>query len=457
MTPTDTIVAVATPPGLGGVAIVRVSGPRARGLLHLLFAPYVRQAEFESHKMVFGRVVDPAGGRPVDEALAVFMQAPRSYTCEDVVEFHTHGGSLICEEVLRLCLAGGARLAAPGEFTQRAFLNGRLDLAQAESVAEVIESRSRASLRLASGNLLGRLSELVGGLRQDVLNWMSLLEAEIDFGDEVPELTPQENRQRLQELQHRVAQLIAQAEVGRLTHRGVEVVLVGPPNAGKSTLLNALLGEDRALVTDIPGTTRDRLEHSVVLSGMRLNLSDTAGLRDCTMDLVEQLGMERSRQALHEADLGILVVDCHQEWPQELALEVLAMGPAEWLIVLNKQDLGARIQADEIRTQYPRAVVLEASLLRQGAAGVEAALVEKARVLTGQQVECFSVNQRHYQALVRARESLERVALAVDDGLSGEFLCLDLRAAAGALGEIVGIDVSEEVLDRIFSTFCLGK
>ncbi|MCA9792982.1 MAG: tRNA uridine-5-carboxymethylaminomethyl(34) synthesis GTPase MnmE [Candidatus Eremiobacteraeota bacterium] len=448
---------MATPPGLGGVAIVRVSGPRARGLLNSIFAPYSSQAEFESHKMVFGRVFDPVQDRPVDEALAVFMQAPRSYTCEDVVEFHTHGGSLVCEEVLRLCLAGGARLAAPGEFTQRAFLNGRLDLAQAESVAEVIGSRTRASLRLASGNLLGRLSELVGGLRQDVLNWMSLLEAEIDFGDEVPELSATENLQRLQALQTRVAQLIAQAEVGRLTHRGVEVVLVGPPNAGKSTLLNALLGEDRALVTDIPGTTRDRLEHSVVLSGMRLNLSDTAGLRDQTQDRVEQLGMERSRQALTEADLGILVVDCHQDWPGQLAEEVLAAGPACWLVVLNKQDLGARVQAAEVLERYPQVVVVEASLLREGAAGVEAALLEQARVLTGQQVECFSVNQRHYQALVRTRESLERVGLAVEDGLSGEFLCLDLRAAAGALGEIVGIDVSEEVLDRIFSTFCLGK
>ncbi len=452
---TETIVAVATPPGLGGVAIIRLSGPAAQQVLFDLFQPARPLEQYSSHELVYG--VLSFQGEVIDRCLAVLMKGPHSYTGEDVVEFHTHGGSVIPERVVSCCCRTGARLARPGEFTERAFLNGRLDLAQAESVAELIASRTRAGQKLATQNLLGELSNRVGAIREAVLDWLSLLEAEIDFGDEVPELTLAENRGRLRGLLDQVVKVIEEGEVGRLHHRGLETVLVGAPNAGKSTLLNGLVGEDRALVTDIPGTTRDRVEDSVVMEGIRFNLIDTAGLRDRTDDPIEVLGMERSRQALRKADLAVLVVDGKDGWPVRLGQELRSFQDCSWLVVLNKSDLGLSVQEREIAEVFPGAEIVRVSLLKEGSAKVAQALIKLARDLTGSQIGCFSVNQRQLEALESCKECLLRVDQSLDQGMSGEFLCLDLRQAAANLGELLGIDVTEEVLDRIFITFCLGK
>lgn len=449
----DTIVAIATPPGEGGVAVVRMSGPQASSCLKRVFRARTPVEEMESHKLYLGRVVD-SSEKTLDRALAVIMRAPRSFTGEEVVEIQGHGGRAVVELIVRACLEAGARLAHPGEFTQRAFLNGRLDLAQAESVADLIRARSAAAAGVASGNLEGRLSRKVTSLRGTVLDWMSLLEAEIDFGDEIDELEPADHRTRLSGILSEVEELLRGGQAGRRLFNGLVTVLVGPPNAGKSTFLNLVLGTDRALVTPVAGTTRDRLEEDCSLEGVPLRLIDTAGLRAETDDEIEKLGMERSRKAVEEADLVVVILDQSQEFPSDLELG----SKTRPLLILNKADLGRKLAAKEVGDRLGAIDSISVSLIdSQDHDRVLAFLAAHAQERVGETVGRFSLNDRHLEALVRCREALHRVGEAIDQGMSVEFLCLDLRAAAQALGEIVGIDVNEEVLDRIFSTFCLGK
>ncbi len=385
--------------------------------------------DWPSHLLRYGRLVDPSRGETLDRSMAVFMAQPRTYTGEDVVEFHLHGSPLLCDLVVRLCTESGARLAQPGEFTQRAFLNGKLDLAQAESVLDLIESRTRAQARLAAQHLEGRFSKRVDAIREEILRWLSLLEAEIDFGDEIDDLPETQQRRTLQSVQAAVEELLSDAQQGRVSIAGLKTVLVGAPNAGKSSLLNALLGEDRALVTPIAGTTRDRIEVDCQLDGVLLNLIDTAGLRRHTEDQVELLGMEKTREALQRADFQVLLVDS------------------------GDSDLSF------VERHFPGVPRIECELLTES--GREQAVKGLARVArqkaSAQVGECFSLNQRHRESLVRTRECLEAVGQTLDQGLGAEFLALDLRRAAQALGEILGLEITEEILDRIFGQFCLGK
>lgn len=399
------------------------------------------RSAWESHRLVLCWLGDP----PIDQALAVLMRAPRSFTGEDVAELHVHGGSVVAEAVVQLCLERGARLARPGEFTMRAFLNGRLDLAQAESVGQLIEARTRQSVRLAAQNLRGDFSARVEEVRLSLLDWLARLEAEIDFGDEVPSFDVAESTRRLAAARAVVEELISGGERGRLVGQGVRTVLVGPPNAGKSTLLNALLRTDRALVTPIAGTTRDTLEEGAVVDGVVLNLVDTAGLRADPADLVESLGIERTRRAAASAELTVLVLDGSVPVPG------VDFGPVS-LVVLNKADLG------ELPGHAFEAPVVRVSLLtEEGQEAARTAIAAVARAAAGQGTEVFALTTRQLEALIRCRGSLDLLGSTIEAGMSAEFLALDLRAAATALGEIRGVDVTEEVLDRIFSTFCLGK
>ncbi len=450
----STIVAVATPPGVGGVAIVRLSGPRALPVGEALFRS-AQGGAWTSHTLRFGKLSDPSTGETLDRCLAVLMRAPHSYTGEDVFEFQLHGSPVLCERTVELCTEQGARLAQPGEFTQRAYLNGRLDLAQAESVLDLIESRTEAQAKMAAAHLEGSFSKRVDRVRRAVLDWLALLEAEIDFGDEIDELDEIQHLRHLEPICADVESLLGDAHRGRLQLRGLRTVLVGAPNAGKSSLLNALIEEERALVTDIPGTTRDRIEVDCSRHGVLLNLIDTAGLREETDDAVERLGIEKTYEALKTADYVVLVVDGHRpqfDFPGSGEIVVD-------LLVLTKGDLGFRVSEDELRQRYPTASYAFCDLISESGRdrALEAVLSAARARLTETSGECFSLNQRHRESLVRARDSLRAVAESVRTGHSSEFVALDLRRVAVALGEILGLDVTEEVLDRIFGQFCLGK
>jgi tRNA modification GTPase len=430
---------------------VRLSGSRSLEIGRLL----VPGAVFESHHLRYGRLIDPASGETVDKILAVFMAAPRTFTGEDVFELHLHGSPVLCDIAVRMATEQGARLATPGEFTQRAFMNGKLDLAQAEAVLDLISSRNREQARLAAQHLDGRFSMRVAEVRSLVLGWLALLEAEIDFGDEIDNLPPDQHRARLEELQARLRALLGDAEQGRAAVQGLRTVLVGAPNAGKSSLLNALLKEDRALVTSVAGTTRDRIEVDCSLGGVLLCLTDTAGLRKGSQDPVEILGMEKTREALGRADLQVLLVDSHL--PDLSGTEDEEIDPA--LILLNKSDLPSTLDESLLRSRFPGVQLEKCELVSEHGRDLAVALLLAAarQRLTARSGECFSLNQRHRESLLRAGEALAALEQTLTAGLGAEFLALDLRRAAESLGEILGLDITEEVLDRIFGQFCLGK
>jgi len=453
----ETIVAVATPPGEGGVAIVRLSGPRAEAIL----AQVVRRARgegvWESHRLYVGQAFS-ATDQLLDEVLAVLMKGPRSYTREDVGEIHCHGGLVVPGLVLDSCVSRGARLATPGEFTLRAFLSGRIDLGQAESVLALIQAGSAGAARLAAEGLQGALSKQVASLRKELLEWMAFWEAEFDFGDEVPRMTGGQVAGRLSRARDALQCLLAGALEGRASGEGLLTVLVGPPNAGKSTLWNLLLGEERALVTAHPGTTRDLLERPVHFGGHCLRLVDSAGLRPGGGP-IERLGMNRCRQVVGQAEMLVVVLDSSLPWPRGLELLSEASRRVPTVVVLNKRDLPQRLGVRDLEDRLHCDAVVPTCLLRpEEATSVRAALLEAAtRAGAGRAAGALSVNHRQWQALVRAREHLESLENGLQEGMPWDCLAVDLRLAVSVLGEITGENVTDEVLEQVFSTFCLGK
>ncbi len=469
----DTIAAVATPPGTGGIGTIRISGAQALPILRALFVrasgrPLAAGKPPPAHHLLYGYIRDPATGERVDEVLAAYMPAPHSYTREDVVELDSHGGPAPLQRILGLTLRQGARPANPGEFTLRAFLHGRLDLAQAEAVLDVINARTQAGLRAAVDQLGGRLSTRVRDFRARLLRVLAHLEAEIDFPeDDVP---PSDVTPLLLPLLDEIRALSAEAESGMLIRQGVRTALIGRPNAGKSSLLNALLRVDRAIVTPIPGTTRDTLEETASLGGVPFVLVDTAGITE-TADLVEQLGIERSRAAAERADLVLLVIDATQPLTpvDRSALHSVldARGPAasandlrdRLLAVLNKSDLPAQVTGDEVAGLLPNVPLVRASAATHGGvAELENAMV--ARVLGGRSASSdvpLVTNVRHRDALLQAADHLTGAVNAARAGTPAAFVAVDIHAALDALGTITGETVGEDLLDVIFREFCIGK
>lgn len=455
----DTIAAIATAvaAGAGSVAIVRLSGPQAEAIGRRLFqAPGAQR--WESHRVLYGHMVDPADGRRVDEALLLLMRAPRSFTCEDVVEFHCHGGLIAVRRVLELVLAAGARLAGAGEFSQRAFLNGRLDLTRAEAIAEMIAARSRRAAELAMAGIDGGLQRRIAGLRERLLDQLAELEARVDFEEDLPALDGTAVRAELGAVQAELEQLVAESRQGELLRAGLRVAIVGRPNVGKSSLLNLLSRRERAIVTDLPGTTRDLLESDLVLEGVPLTLLDTAGIRP-TADRVEQLGIERSRQALAGADAVLLLFDLVAGWTAaDQELQALVPEAVPLLLVGNKCDaLPERAAAAEATPPSPQAPVVTISALTgAGRDDLVAALLGQcgASEIQGLQV---ALNGRQRELAAAAAASLERSLETAARGLPWDFWTIDLRDAIAGLGAITGEEVSEAVLDRIFSRFCIGK
>jgi tRNA modification GTPase len=459
MNPGDTIAAISTPLGVGGIGIVRLSGPQAREILGKVFRRRRGKGPLFSHRFYLGEIIRPRDAAVIDEVLACFMEKPRTYTREDVAEIQAHSGVLVLREILDAVLQSGARLAEPGEFTKRAFLNGRIDLTQAEAVIDLIQSQTRRSLEMANLQREGRLGMEIRQIREDLLNLMALLEAGIDFSeDEVPELSGDEVNRRLRDALEKLETLLRTYDQGKIYREGISAVIIGRPNVGKSSLLNALLREDRAIVTPIPGTTRDIIEEVVNVRGIPLKIMDTAGLRH-TRDQVEVEGVRRTRDRMARADLVIWVVDGSEPITAQ-DLDILPeVQPRRVVVAMNKNDLPRRLNPSDLGEHLPGAPLIPVSALHHsGIDRLEEAIRDL--VLDGRQdssAEILLSNLRHKQALERAREGLEQALEASRANLSAEFISVDLGRALQALGEIVGETTSEDILNRIFSQFCIGK
>jgi len=455
----STIAAIATPPGAGGIGIIRISGPDALALLHHLFRPQ-RDRPLLSHRLTYGWIVDPASGQTLDEVMAVLMAAPHSYTREDVVEIQSHSSYLILQQILGLVLSAGALPAEPGEFTKRAFLNGRLDLTRAEAVIDLLQAQTSQGLQIAISQLRGTLQARVEAVRQELLTVRALLEVAIDFPDDDLEII--NPTILLADLATKVIapleELLRAADRGRIYREGIAVVILGRPNVGKSSLLNSLLKEERAIVTEIPGTTRDTIEDFLNIKGMPVRIVDTAGIRE-NAEAVEELGIQRARRQQEGADLVLLVLDgAAGVGDDDLALIAsLAGRPA--LLVVNKIDVCAERDLSALAALAPgRPVVAVSARTGEGLPQLEEAVF--AAVTGGAPAEpehhCVP-NARHRQALQGALDNSRQLAAALADGLPPDLAAIEVQAALEQLGEIVGETTSEDLLDAIFSRFCLGK
>ncbi len=459
----DTIAAIGTPIGKGAIGIVRISGKEALPILKSLFRRKSGKEvkEFEERKMYYGVVVDRFG-EPIDEVLAVYMKAPRSFTGEDVVEIHSHGGIVVVRQILREVLSRGARLAEPGEFTMRAFLNGKIDLTQAEAINQLIEAKSELSAKVALRQLEGALSRKIRELRDFILETKAYIEAAVDFPEEEVEIIESGKvKERLLEAVGRIEELLKTYREGRLIREGIKVAIVGRPNVGKSSLLNALLQEERAIVTEIPGTTRDVIEETVTFKGLPLRLIDTAGIREAE-DRVERIGIERSLEKLKEADVVLFLIDGSEGFTEE-DREILERveEKKKVILVINKADLGLKFRCrDAKELGLERCVEISAKrgegIERLAELITELVMLEPETVLGRDEVVITS--ERHRELLERAEESLKRALKTLESGVeSPEFLSMDIDDALKALGEIVGEVTTEDMYDIIFSRFCIGK
>ncbi len=453
----DTIAAIATPLGVGGVGVVRVSGQMTRRILASLFVSSNGTSD-DSHRMVHGWLVNPADRRRVDEVMACYMRAPKTYTGEDVVEFYCHGGVAVLQRVLTIILEAGARLAQRGEFTKRAFLNGKLDLSQAEAILDLVHSQTAAGAGLAVRQLEGRLTKVVEGLRSRLVVFLAELEAQIDFSDDLPALDYESLGRRIRRWVREIDVLLEGAECVRLYREGVATAIVGKPNVGKSSLLNALLGEDRAIVTEEPGTTRDSIEESIVIDGLSFRVIDTAGIRH-PKNRAEEFGVERTRQELSASDFVLIILDGSRPLGRlDKGVLRLVQGKAG-IVVLNKADLGKRLTKGSVRDLAGGFRVCRTSALYgDGIAELKrmmSAEVGSKLMVVGK--DSVSINARHRECLSRAREGVVRAAESIKKGMPVDFVTIDIKDAVMALGEVSGELVSEEVINSIFDQFCIGK
>jgi tRNA modification GTPase len=457
---TDTIAAIATPLGKGGIGIIRISGSRAKEILQQLFRP-LGSSGFAPRYLVLGDIIDPEGKQLLDQALAVYMPAPHSYTAEDVAELQCHGGLRLLENILALVLRQGARLAEPGEFTLRAFLNGRIDLAQAEAVCDLIEAKTPKSAAIASRQLSGALSARLLEIEQGLLHILALITVGVDFPDDVDAPENSELLALLAIEQQSISSLLEKADLGLSYREGIKTALLGSVNAGKSSLMNALLSRERAIVTAQPGTTRDLIEEMLDINGIPLLLSDTAGLRQAEgLDDAEQLGISRSLAAAEQAQLLLLVIDASRPADSEALALLAEKGDQQKIIILNKTDIAPQQNLEAYQQMMPQGVPVCRVSAKTGAGLAE--LRQAIAIAAGDNLDSEAGsplinNLRHQQALSEAAEHIQSAEQALLAGISSDLAGIDIENACFALGKITGSSVSDQVLEEIFSRFCLGK
>ena len=455
----DTIAAIATPIGTGGIGIIKISGPKATEIATQIFRPRSVSLPFKSHHLYYGEVVDPQESFAIDEALLSFMAKPHSYTREDVVEINCHGGYLVLQEILELALKAGARLAEPGEFTKRAFINGRIDLTQAEAVVDLIESKTSLNLKYASSQLKGVLSQEINALKRVLVEVLSILEASIDFPEEDLEIaTPSHLITQTNHLISRVEKLLNTYGEGKLYREGVSTIIAGKPNVGKSSLFNALLGEERTIVTPVPGTTRDFIEEIINIKGIPLKIIDTAGLRDPT-DRIEEEGVRITKDKLDQADLVLLVIDSSVKLDEQDEALLSALRGKRAVVAYNKIDLPRKASLEKIQRELSGIqVVVISALYKIGLEELKEAIVSLLITHARSLPSCSIIsNLRHKLILEKVLLLIERVREGLQKNIPHEFTASDVQTALKYLGEITGHTTPEEILDQIFSRFCIGK
>ncbi len=457
----DTIAAIATAPGEAGLGIVRISGEKSIEIIDKIFESKrgKKLSQYKPRRITYGYIIDPETNEKIDEVLVSYMKAPDTYTREDIVEINCHGGMIPVKRILELVLRSGARAADPGEFTKRAFLNGRIDLAQAEAIMDLIGAKTEKGFDVALNQLEGFLSKEVSKIREKLLEMLAHIEVSIDFAEEdIDEITLDILLESSREVEKDIQKLLDTSHTGKIIREGLSTVIVGKPNVGKSSLLNALIKESRAIVTNVPGTTRDVIEEYLSIKGIPLRLIDTAGIRE-TDDVVEKIGVERSKELFNLADLIIVVLDASDNLTKE-DLEIMSLiGSKRALIIINKTDLPQKFEVDEVRNIVKDKDIIEISILENiGIEQIEDALVEM--VYQGEvkaKDSLLVTNVRHKNALERALKGIKDGIKAIEEQLPLDFIEVDIRDVWQALGEITGDTAEEDLLDRIFENFCIGK
>lgn len=458
----DTIAAIATPPGIGGVGIIRVSGTRCFEIVSTLFQAKgtVPLEKRPNRTIQYGHIIDPQKGNEIlDEVLVLIMRGPQSFTAEDVIEIQCHGGIVVVREILKVLLRQGARLAEPGEFTKRAFLNGRIDLTQAEAIIDIIEAKSEQSLSVAVKQLDGTLAKLIRTIREDLIALIAHLEVAIDYPEEdIEELTMEETADKLRPILVQIDTLLATANRGRLLRDGIVTAIVGRPNAGKSSLMNALLRENRAIVTDVPGTTRDSIEEAITIEGIPVRLIDTAGIRE-TEDIVEKIGVDRAKEYLESAQIVVCVIDASKPLTPEEEAILHSTSGKNTIVFLNKADKGA-VVTDAMIAQYGTFTVV-ATISAANGEGMDILAEAVKQLVYGGTVQNESTallsNVRHITLMEQAKSQLQTSLETIEAGMPVDFVVTDMREAWERLGDITGDSLRESMVDELFSRFCLGK
>ena len=456
----DTITSISTPMGEGAIGIVRLSGPQAIEIGDILYKGKKKLSEVETHTINYGHIIDPETNETVEEVMVSVLRAPKTFTREDIIEINCHGGILTINRILELTMTYGARMAEPGEYTTRAFLNGRIDLSQAEAVMDFIRSKTDRASKVAMNQIEGRLSDLIKKQRQSILEILAQVEVNIDYPeyDDVEDATTDFLLEQSKRIKEEINQLLETGAQGKIMREGLSTVIVGRPNVGKSSMLNNLIQDNKAIVTEVAGTTRDVLEEYVNVRGVPLRLVDTAGIRD-TEDIVEKIGVERSRKALSEADLILFVLNNNEPLTEDDQTLFEVIKNEDVIVIINKTDLEQRLDVSELREMIGDMPLIQTSMLKQE--GIDELEIQIKDLFFGGEVQnqdmTYVSNSRHISLLKQARQSIQDAIDAAESGIPMDMVQIDLTRTWEILGEIIGESASDELIDQLFSQFCLGK